>query len=145
MGGREGPQKVLRNFAGHPPEYGYAAYDQVGGQKIVATRVLGACPRRQVLPGVELNPKDPDAIRHCRADGELFYQCCPGTQNKDYANKLVSFELGNPKPLLEQIKSQIESTLGWTAQRAFWPRLVIIHAAWDTAEPFPETLRAGVE
>ena len=58
---REGPKRFLGNFEGILQSDGYAAYDQVGGPKIVHA-ACWAHARRKFFQAVELNPKDQDAL-----------------------------------------------------------------------------------
>ena len=68
---REGPKRFLGNFEGILQSDGYAAYDQVGGPKIVHT-ACWAHARRKFFLVVELNPKDQDALRIVAQMDELL-------------------------------------------------------------------------
>jgi len=58
---REGPKRFLGNFEGILQSDGYAAYDHVGGPKIVHA-ACWAHARRKFFQAVELNPQDQTAI-----------------------------------------------------------------------------------
>src|SRR6202048_3394589 len=68
---REGPKRFLGNFEGILQSDGYAAYDQVGGPKIVHA-ACWAHARRKFFQAVEFNPKDQDALRIVAQMDELF-------------------------------------------------------------------------
>jgi transposase len=61
----------LGNFEGILQSDGYAAYDHVGGPKIVHAGCQ-AHARRKFFQAVELNPKDQDALRIVAQMDELF-------------------------------------------------------------------------
>jgi transposase len=58
---RAGPKRFLGNFEGILQSDGYAAYDHVGGPKIVHA-ACWAHARRKFFQAVELNPEDHRAI-----------------------------------------------------------------------------------
>ena len=68
---REGPKRFLGNFEGILQSDGYAAYDQVGGPKIVHA-ACWAHARRKFFQAVELNPEDHRAICIVAQIDELF-------------------------------------------------------------------------
>lgn len=59
---REGPKKLLRNFAGILQTDGYAAYDKVGAPGMVHA-ACWAHARRKFIDALKLNPKDADSAR----------------------------------------------------------------------------------
>lgn len=59
--GREGPEKVLRKFEGILQTDGYAAYNKIGGEKLVQA-ACWAHSRRKFFDAVKLSPKDAAAI-----------------------------------------------------------------------------------
>jgi transposase len=59
---REGPKKLLRNFAGILQTDGYSAYDKVGAPGMVHA-ACWAHARRKFIDALKLNPKDQDAAR----------------------------------------------------------------------------------
>ena len=68
---REGPKRFLGHFEGILQSDGYAAYDQVGGPKIVHA-ACWAHARRKFFHALELNPKDQDALGIVAQMDELF-------------------------------------------------------------------------
>src|ERR1700751_949813 len=64
---REGPKRFLGDFEGILQSDGYAAYDHVGGPKIVHAACSRTCTA-QVLPGGGTQYCRPDRHRYCRAD-----------------------------------------------------------------------------
>ena len=68
---REGPKRFLGNFEGILQSDGYAAYDHVGGPRIVHA-ACWAHARRKFFQAVELNPEDRTAIGIVAQIDELF-------------------------------------------------------------------------
>src|ERR1700726_2567401 len=68
---REGPKRFLGNFEGILQSDGYAAYDHVGGPRIVHA-ACWAHARRKFFQAVELNPQDQTAIGIIAQMDELF-------------------------------------------------------------------------
>jgi transposase len=64
---REGPKRLLGNFEGVLQTDGYAAYDHVGGPKIVHAACSRTC-QAQVFPGRGAQSKGAESRRYCRAD-----------------------------------------------------------------------------
>ena len=60
--GRDGPKRFLGQFEGILQTDGYAAYDQIGGTRMVHA-ACWAHVRRQFFEAVQLNPRDPVATR----------------------------------------------------------------------------------
>jgi hypothetical protein len=58
--GRDGPKRFLGQFEGILQTDGYAAYDQIGGTRMVHA-ACWAHVRRQFFEAVQLNPRDPVA------------------------------------------------------------------------------------
>src|SRR5258705_1047746 len=104
---REGPKQFLGNFEGILQSDGYAAYDQVGGPKIVHA-ACWAHARRKFFQAVELNPKDQDALRIVAQMDELFAIDAQARKQGLSPQDRELLRLEQSKPLLEQIKSQIQ-------------------------------------
>ncbi|MBM3760190.1 MAG: IS66 family transposase [Acidobacteria bacterium] len=68
---REGPKKLLRNFAGILQTDGYSAYDKVGAPGMVHA-ACWAHARRKFIDALKLNPKDADAARVVARMNEMF-------------------------------------------------------------------------
>ncbi len=60
--GRDGPKRFLGQFEGILQTDGYAAYDQIGGPRMVHA-ACWAHARRQFFEAVQLNPRDPPQLR----------------------------------------------------------------------------------
>ena len=69
--GREGPRKFLGQWEGVLQTDGYAAYDDVGGPKLVQVGCW-AHARRKFVDAVKLNPQDPEAIAMVTRMDALF-------------------------------------------------------------------------
>ena len=69
--GRDGPKRFLGQFEGILQTDGYAAYDQIGGTKMVHA-ACWAHARRQFFEAVQLNPRDPVATPIVARMDELF-------------------------------------------------------------------------
>jgi hypothetical protein len=69
--GRDGPKQFLGQFDGILQTDGYAAYDQIGGPRIVHAGCW-AHSRRQFFEAVQLNSKDPVATPIVARIDELF-------------------------------------------------------------------------
>src|SRR5208282_5353905 len=69
--GRDGPRQFLGQFEGILQTDGYAAYDQIGGPKMVHAACWSHA-RRQFLEAVQLNPRDPVATPIVARMDELF-------------------------------------------------------------------------
>ena len=105
---REGPKRFLGNFEGILQSDGYAAYDHVGGPKIVH----GACwahARRKFFQAVELNPEDQRATCIVAQIDELFAIDAQAREQGLSQEDRQVLRVEKSKPLLEQIKTQIQA------------------------------------
>ena len=105
---REGPRRFLGNFEGILQSDGYAAYDHVGGPKIVHA-ACWAHARRKFFQAVELNPQDQSAMRIVAQIDELFGIDAQAREQGLSQEDRQFLRLEKSKPLLEQIKSQIQA------------------------------------
>ena len=119
---REGPKRFLGDFEGILQSDGYAAYDHVGGPKMVHA-ACWAHARRKFFQAVELNPVDQTAIGIVAQMDKLF-------EIEEKARKAALSQedrhllrLEKSKPLLEEIKFQIE-----TARSGALPKSVLVKA-----------------
>jgi hypothetical protein len=69
--GRDGPKRFLGQFEGILQTDGYAAYDQIGGPRMVHAACWSHA-RRQFFEAVQLNPRDPVATPIVAQMDELF-------------------------------------------------------------------------
>ena len=69
--GRDGPKRFLGQFEGILQTDGYAAYDQIGGTRMVHA-ACWAHARRQFFEAVQLNPRDPVATPIVARMDDLF-------------------------------------------------------------------------
>jgi transposase len=69
--GRDGPRQFLEQFEGILQTDGYAAYDQIGGPRMVHA-ACWAHSRRNFFEAVQLNPRDPVATPVVARMDELF-------------------------------------------------------------------------
>lgn len=104
--GREGPARFLGNFEGILQTDDYAAYDRVGGPKMVH----GACwshSRRRFVEAVKLNRQDVAAVRVVALMDRLFaIDARARDENMDHAARHRLRQQQAP-PLLDQIRDQI--------------------------------------
>jgi transposase len=105
---REGPKRFLGNFEGILQSDGYAAYDHVGGPKIVHA-ACWAHARRKFFQAVELNPEDQRAICIVAQIDELFAIDAQVREKGLSQEDRQVLRLEKSKPLLEQIKTQIQA------------------------------------
>jgi hypothetical protein len=105
---REGPKRFLGNFEGILQSDGYAAYDHVGGPKIVHA-ACWAHARRKFFQAVELNPEDQRATCIVAQIDELFAIDAHAREKGLSQEDRQVLRLEKSKPLLEQIKTQIQA------------------------------------
>jgi transposase len=132
--GREGPKRFLGQFQGILQSDGYAAYEQVGGPKMVHA-CCWAHSRRKFMEALKLRPDDRTAARIVARIDELFsIDAEARAANFDHAAR-HKLRLERSPPLLDVLKPQIEagqrealpaSALGKAARYtlALWPKLV---------------------
>jgi transposase len=130
---REGPKRFLGEFEGILQSDGYAAYDQVGGPKMVHASCW-AHSRRKFFEAVKLNPDDRVAARIVAQMNDLFaIDAEARAQNLDHAAR-HTLRTQQARPLLDQIRKQVEaarvgalpaSALGKAASYTLtlWPKL----------------------
>jgi transposase len=104
--GREGPRQFLQQFEGILQTDGYAAYDHIGGPKIVHAGCW-AHARRKFIDAVKLNPKDQAATRIVKLMNDLFgIDAEAREKNMDHAARHGS-RLEKAPALLDEIRAQI--------------------------------------
>jgi transposase len=132
--GREGPKQFLQQFDGILQTDGYAAYDHIGGPKMVHA-VCWAHARRKFIDAVKLNPKDQTAMRIVAWMDDLFaIDAEARAENMNHAARhALRFE--RMPALLDDIRAQIlaaqksalpKSATGKAAHYtlALWRRLI---------------------
>jgi transposase len=106
--GREGPKEFLGQFEGILQTDGYAAYEKVGGPKLVH----GGCwahARRKFVDAVKLNPNDAVAAGIVKRIDELFGIDAAAREEKfDHAARHV-LRLEKAQPLVEIIRGEVEA------------------------------------
>jgi transposase len=106
--GRDGPKQFLEQFEGILQSDGYAAYDQIGGPKMVHA-ACWAHARRYFFEAVQLNPQDPVATRIVQRMDELFaIDAEARQQGLDHAGR-HALRQEKARPLLDEIRNQIET------------------------------------
>ena len=119
--GRDGPKKFLGQFEGILQTDGYAAYDQVGGPKMVHA-ACWAHSRRKFFEAVKLNPGDAVAKGIVVLIDELFgIDAEARAQNLDLAAR-HALRLEQAKPLLETIRREVEAARDAPCLPARWAR-----------------------
>jgi len=131
--GREGPKHFLGQFEGILQSDGYAAYEKVGGPKIVHA-CCWAHSRRKFVDAVKLNPRDAVATRIVMRIDDLFaIDAQARAQGLDHTAR-QALRVERATPLLAVIKQEIQaahasalpsSTLGKAATYtlALWRKL----------------------
>jgi transposase len=122
---REGPKRFLGNFEGILQTDGYAAYNHVGGPKMVHA-ACWAHARRKFFQAVELNPKDQSAIGIVAQIDKLFKVDRQPRDQGLTTEARHALRIVNSEPLLEEIRSRIEAARGPHYPRAFRLRPPII-------------------
>jgi hypothetical protein len=108
--GRDGPKRFLGQFEGLLQTDGYAAYDQIGGPRIVHA-ACWAHARRQFFEAVQLNPRDPVATPIVARIDELFAVDAEARRRAlNFAARDVRRQ-ETAKPLLDDIRSKIDAAL----------------------------------
>ena len=106
--GREGPKEFLGQFEGILQTDGYAAYEQVGGPKMVHA-CCWAHSRRKFIEATKLNPDDASATRIVARINDLFrIDALAREQNLDHAAR-HALRQERTRPLLETIRLEIEA------------------------------------
>src|SRR5580698_6947233 len=102
--GREGPKVFLGNFEGLLQTDGYAAYDKVGGPKLVHAACWSHA-RRYFVDAVKLNKQDAASIRTVELINELFAIDAQARNEKmDHAARHALRHEKAP-PLLDEIRT----------------------------------------
>ena len=105
--GRDGPKRFLGQFEGILQSDGYAAYEQVGGPKIVHA-CCWAHARRKFMEALKLHPEDRVAARLvARIDALFSIDAEARSANLDHAAR-HALRLKRARPLLDLLKPQIE-------------------------------------
>jgi transposase len=103
---REGPKQFLQQFNGILQTDGYAAYDRIGGPKMVHACCL-AHARRKYIDAIKLDPKDQDAAHIVRLMDELFaLDAAAREQDMDHAQRHALRSEKAPA-LLTELRAQI--------------------------------------
>jgi transposase len=106
--GRDGPKRFLGQFEGILQTDGYAAYDQIGGPRMVHAACWSHA-RRQFFEAVQLNPRDPVATPIVARMDELF------AVDADARRKSLTTAARHVRrqeratPLLDDIRNKIEA------------------------------------
>lgn len=133
--GRDGPREFLGQFEGILQTDGYAAYDRVGGPKIVHA-ACWAHSRRKFYEAAKLNPTDATATRIVAQIDDLFaVDALARAQNLDHAAR-HALRRERAKPLLELIRGEVEA-----ARNAFLPSSAVGKAANYTLSLWPRLAR----
>jgi transposase len=103
---REGPKQFLKQFNGILQTDGYAAYDRIGGPKMVRACCL-AHARRKYIDAIKLDPKDQDAAHIVRLMDELFaLDATAREQDMDHAQR-HALRIQKAPALLAELRTQI--------------------------------------
>ena len=106
--GREGPKEFLGLFEGILQTDGYAAYESVGGPKLVHAGCWSHS-RRKFIDAVKLNPDDAVSTSIVKRIDELFAIDALAREEKlDHAARHV-LRLERAQPLVEIIRGEVEA------------------------------------
>jgi transposase len=104
--GREGPKQFLGQYNGILQTDGYAAYDHIGGPKLIRA-VCWSHSRRKFVDAVKLNPQDVAGTRIVKRIDDLFaIDAEARAENMDHAARHAS-RLEKTPALLDDIRAQI--------------------------------------
>jgi len=106
--GRDGPKRFLGQFDGILQTDGYAAYDQIGGTRMVHA-ACWAHARRQFFEAVQLNPRDPVATPIVARIDELFAVDADARRKALTSAERHVRRQETAKPLLDDVRSKIEA------------------------------------
>jgi transposase len=106
--GRDGPRQFLGQFEGILQTDGYAAYDQIGGPRMVHA-ACWAHVRRQFFEAVQLNPRDPIAPPIVARMDELFAVDAEARRQALAVTARQVRRQERARPLLDEIRRRIEA------------------------------------
>jgi transposase len=106
--GRDGPKQFLGQFEGLLQTDGYAAYDQIGGPKMVHAGCWSHA-ERYFSEAVQLNPKDPVATPIVAQIDELFAIDAEARRQALSLEARHVLRQQQSRPLLDGIRKQIEA------------------------------------
>jgi transposase len=106
--GRDGPKQFLGQFEGLLQTDGYAAYDQIGGPKIVHAGCWSHA-ERYFSEAVKLNPQDPVARAIVARIDELFAIDAEARSQRLSLEARDALRQQQSRPLLGVIQKQIEA------------------------------------
>jgi len=106
--GRDGPKQFLGKFEGLLQTDGYAAYDQIGGPKIVHA-CCWSHAERYFSEAVKLSPQDPVARAIVAQIDELFAIDAEARSQRLSLEARDVLRQQQSRPLLDEIRKQIEA------------------------------------
>ncbi len=106
--GRDGPERFLGQFEGILQTDGYAAYDQIGGPRMVHAACWSHA-RRQFFEAVQLNPRDPVATSIVAQMDELFAVDAEARRKTLTPASRHFRPQETARPVLDDIRSKIEA------------------------------------
>jgi transposase len=106
--GRDGPKQFLGQFEGLLQTDGYAAYDQIGGPKIVHAGCWSHA-ERYFSEAVQLNPQDPVATAIVARIDEMFAIDAEARSQALSLEARHALRQQQSRPLLDEIRKQIEA------------------------------------
>jgi len=106
--GSDAPKRFLGQFEGLLQTDGYAAYDQIGGPRMVYA-ACWAHSRRQFFEAVQLNPKDPVATLIVARIDQLFAIDAEARHQRLTLEARHALRRQKARPLLDEIRKQIEA------------------------------------
>jgi len=133
--GRDGPKRFLGQFEGILQSDGYAAYEHVGGPKIVHAGCW-AHSRRKFFEALKLHSEDRIALQIVRRIDELFAIDAQARAQKLNHLARHALRLEQARPLLDAIKAQIEA-----ARAQALPASALAKAASYTLALWPKLTR----
>jgi hypothetical protein len=107
--GRDRPKQFLGPFEGLLQTDGYAAYDQIGGPKIVHA-CCWSHSERYFSEAVQLNPQDPVATAIVARIDELFAIDAEARRQALNLEARHALRQQQSRPLLDEIRKQIDAS-----------------------------------
>ncbi len=143
--GREGPVRFLGSFEGILQTDGYAAYDRVGGPKMVHA-ACWAHSRRRFVDAVNVNKQDVASVRALTLMDALFAIDAQARNGKMDLAARHALRQQNAPALLDQIRTTYpRDEQGRVAPKCGRKGLQLHACAVEQADALPPPSRTGVE
>jgi transposase len=143
--GREGPMRFLENFAGILQTDAYAAYDRVGGPKMVHA-ACWAHSRRRFVEAIKLNQQDVASTRIVAQMAKLFAIDAQARDENMNFTARHALRMERAPSVLSELKAQIEAASRTALPSSPTRQGIFLHpSAVAQAHSLPRLCRAGAE